>query len=52
VALFVITAIFAAIVVSLRWDWSRIVVRVAGSWIAAIGLLFLGWQIKTGGFHG
>jgi hydrogenase/urease accessory protein HupE len=52
VALFVITAIFAAIVVSLRWDWSRIVVRVAGSWIAAIGLLFLGWQIKTGALHG
>lgn len=47
-ALFVIAAILAAIVVSLRWDWSRIVVRVAGSWIAAIGLLWLGWQIKIG----
>ena len=50
--LFVITAILAAIVVSLRWDWSRIVIRVAGSWIAAIGLLFLGWQIKIGALHG
>jgi hydrogenase/urease accessory protein HupE len=45
VALFVIVAIFAAMVVSLRQPWTRIVVRVAGSWIAAMGLLYLGWSI-------
>src|SRR5262249_29823746 len=45
VALFVLVALFAALVVSLRLDWMRIVVRVAGSWIAAIGLLLLGWAI-------
>lgn len=29
--------------------WMRIVVRVAGSWIAAIGLLVLGWAIRPAG---
>jgi hydrogenase/urease accessory protein HupE len=47
VGLFVIVALLSATVVSLRWDWTKIVVRVAGSWIAAIGLLLLGWAIKT-----
>ena len=44
-ALFVIVALISALVVSLRRDWTRIVVRVAGSWIAAIGLLLLGWAL-------
>ena len=46
-ALFVIVAILSALVASLRRDWTRIVVRVAGSWIAAIGLLMLGWVLHT-----
>jgi urease accessory protein len=47
--LFVLVALFAALVVSLRRPWARIVVRVAGSWIAATGLLLLGWSLhKTG----
>ena len=37
---FVLVAIAAAFVVSLRAHWARIAVRVAGSWIAACGLLF------------
>ena len=45
-AVFVLTALFAALVVSLRAQWSRIAVRVAGSWIAAIGLLMLGWTYR------
>jgi hydrogenase/urease accessory protein HupE len=46
---FVLVALVAAIVVSLKKDWTRIVVRVAGSWIAAIGLLMLGWTISGRG---
>ena len=49
VSLFVLTALLSAMVVSLRWDWTKIVVRVAGSWIAAMGLLILGWSLKTTG---
>jgi hydrogenase/urease accessory protein HupE len=43
--LFVLVTLFAALVVSLRRPWTRIVVRVAGSWIAATGLLLLGWAL-------
>lgn len=49
VAVFVVITLLAALVVSLRTHWSRIVVRVAGSWIAAIGLLMLGWLVKGNG---
>jgi hydrogenase/urease accessory protein HupE len=48
-AVFVITTLLAALVVSLRAQWSRIAVRVAGSWIAAIGLLMIGWLVKGSG---
>ena len=43
---FVITAFAATFVISLRPAWTRIAVRVAGSWIAAIGLLLLGWTFR------
>jgi hydrogenase/urease accessory protein HupE len=43
--LFVLVALVAAFVVSLRPPWARIVVRIAGSWIAATGLLLLGWAL-------
>ena len=46
-AMFVVVALISALVVSLRRDWMRIVVRVAGSWIAAIGLLMLGWALHN-----
>ncbi len=45
---FVTVALVAALVVSLRWDWTRIAVRVAGSWVAAMGLLLLGWTLRGG----
>ena len=45
-AIFVIVALIAGQLVSIRWAWVRIVVRVGGSWIAAIGLLMLGWAVR------
>jgi len=45
-AIFVLAALVAALVVTLRRPWTRIAVRVAGSWIAAIGLLLLGWALS------
>ena len=45
-AVFVLAALVAALVVQLRAQWSRVAVRVAGSWIAASGLLMLGWSIR------
>ncbi len=46
IAIFVLASLASALVVSLRRPWARIVVRVAGSWIAAIGLLLLGWTLS------
>jgi hydrogenase/urease accessory protein HupE len=43
---FVLIALAAAFVVQLRAQWARIAVRVAGSWIAASGLLMLGWATR------
>ena len=45
--LFVAVALTAALVVTLRAPWARIAVRVAGSWIAATGLLLLGWSLRA-----
>jgi urease accessory protein len=45
--LFVLVALAAALVVALRAPWARIAVRVAGSWIVAIGLLLLGWSFRA-----
>jgi hydrogenase/urease accessory protein HupE len=47
--IFVLVAIVAAFVVQLRQSWSRIAVRVLGSWIAASGLLMLGWALHRNG---
>jgi urease accessory protein len=47
--LFVLVAIVSAFVVSLKKPWTRIVVRVAGSWVAAMGLLMIGWMIRGQG---
>jgi urease accessory protein len=45
-ALFVVSALIAGQVASVRAYWARVVVRVAGSWIAAIGLLMFGWAMR------
>lgn len=45
-AVFCVLAILSAQVTTLRAGWTRIAVRVAGSWIAASGLLMLGWLAR------
>lgn len=45
--LFVGVALAAAMVVAIRAPWGRVAVRVAGSWIVAIGLLLLGWSFRA-----
>jgi urease accessory protein len=47
-AVFVVVALAAALVVRFPAEWSRVAVRVAGSWIAASGLLLLGWAARGG----
>jgi len=42
---FVAAALVPAFVVSLRQAWMRTAVRVAGSWIAALGLLMAAWTV-------
>jgi urease accessory protein len=49
VATFVLVALVAALAVSTRAAWARVALRVAGSWVAAIGLLLLGWSLRAAG---
>lgn len=46
-AVFVVVALVSGLVVALERPWTRIAVRVAGSWIAAVGLLLLGWALRA-----
>jgi urease accessory protein len=46
---FILVTWLAALVVALRADWARMAVRVAGSWIVAVGLLSLGWLVRGEG---
>jgi urease accessory protein len=46
VAVFCVLAIVSGEVTTLRTGWTRIAVRVAGSWIAAAGVLMLGWLAR------
>lgn len=46
VTVWVIALLMAAGVVSLRAGWARIAVRVAGSWVAAVGILMFGWMLQ------
>jgi urease accessory protein len=45
-ALFVITTLGAAVATAWQSGWLRIAWRVAGSWVAASGLLLLGWSLR------
>ena len=45
-ALIVIVSLVAGLVVSLKAFWARLMVRVLGSWIAATGLLMIGWSFR------
>lgn len=46
-SIFVVSALVGAWVSSLRPPWTRIAVRAAASWVAAIGLLYLGWTLRA-----
>jgi hydrogenase/urease accessory protein HupE len=43
---FVLVSLLAGQVTAWRAPWTRLVVRVAGSWLTAIGLLMLGWALR------
>jgi hydrogenase/urease accessory protein HupE len=45
-AAFVLLTFITASVVSVKRYWMKIMIRVAGSWIAAIGLLLFGWSMR------
>ena len=45
-AVFVVTTLGAACAAAWQSGWLRIAWRVAGSWIAASGLLLLGWSMR------
>lgn len=45
-ALFVVATVCSAAAVAWQAGWLRIAWRVAGSWIAAGGLLLLGWSLR------
>jgi hydrogenase/urease accessory protein HupE len=46
-AVFTLIALTSSTVVPLKAAWPRIAIRVAGSWIAAIGLLLAGWTFRS-----
>jgi hydrogenase/urease accessory protein HupE len=45
-AALIIALLVSALVTPLREAWQRIVVRVAGSWVTAVGILMLGWWVR------
>ncbi len=47
--LFALVSLVTGLVVSLERPWTRIAVRVAGSWIVAVGLLYVGWTFGARG---
>lgn len=45
----IIALLVSAAVVPLQAAWTRVAVRVAGSWVAAVGMLMLGWLVRGAG---
>ena len=45
-AVLLLALLTSAAVAPLRAFWARTVVRVAGSWIVAVGVLMLGWMVQ------
>jgi urease accessory protein len=43
---FILLLLISAAAVSLRPAWTRIAVRVAGSWVVAVGMLMFGWLFR------
>ena len=48
IAATIVGLLLSAASLSLTASWQRVALRVAGSWIAAIGLLAIAWQFRTG----
>jgi hydrogenase/urease accessory protein HupE len=46
-ATFLVATFSAALAVALHSGWTRIVLRVAGSWLTALGVLTLGWTLRS-----
>jgi urease accessory protein len=46
-SLFALVSLMAGQVAVLQAQWTRLAVRISGSWIAAVGLLMLGWSVKS-----
>jgi len=46
-SLFAIVSLLAGQVAVLQAQWARLAVRISGSWIAATGLLMLGWSVRS-----
>ncbi|MBT8362835.1 MAG: hypothetical protein HKP41_04860 [Desulfobacterales bacterium] len=46
-ALFVIVALVSSSIHVLKPPWTRIVVRIFGGWITAMGILLIGWSINS-----
>jgi hypothetical protein len=44
----ILATLVPALVLSLRAAWGRVAVRVAGSWIGAVGLLLCSLALRTG----
>jgi urease accessory protein len=43
---FIVFLLVTAAVVSLKPAWTRVAVRVAGSWVVAVGMLMFGWLFR------
>jgi urease accessory protein len=46
-SLFATTSLLAGQAASVRAQWARLAIRISGSWIAAVGLLMLGWSMRA-----
>jgi urease accessory protein len=47
IAICIIVSLLAGQAASIKVGWARVALRVVGSWIAAIGILMLGWSLRV-----
>jgi hydrogenase/urease accessory protein HupE len=48
-AVLLLALLMSAVVAPLQAFWARVAVRVAGSWVVAVGMLMLGWMFQGAG---
>lgn len=46
-SVFVLLSFASAFVISLQAGWPRVAIRVAGSWVVAVGVLMIGWTFRS-----